>query len=357
MAITDKHGALAPCGRRAFMTAVLGLAAGAGLGLTPAFALEPDRESVLAEHEARRLFHEDNRSDLRLQALQARDRRGAIPNDKRAAQHRTPDASLPPNPAAADGVIRRVNLPGGEKACALTFDLCELDTATSGFDADMLIWMQDKTIPATLFMGGKWMRSHERRVREVLRDPLFEIGNHAWAHANFALLSEDRMREEILDTQAQYEQLRRLAVRDAGRSAVGGGPEIPASLRLFRFPYGRCTPEALQVVADLGLEPIQWDVVAETGGNNASLARGRHVAGQVKPGSILLFHANLVPRGSFQLLRYVVTALERDGWRFVTVSELLAMGAPEREKEGYFEKPGDNASLDGRYGREGTGRK
>ncbi len=126
--------------------------------------------------------------------------------------------------------------------------------------------------------------------------------------------------------------------------------------RFFRFPYGRCTPQALRVLGDLGLEPIQWDVAAETGGNNASLERSRRVISQVRPGSILLFHANLVPRGSFQLLRYVVTALERDGWRFVSTGELLAMGTPIRETEGYFEKPGDNAEPDRHYGSEGTGR-
>ncbi len=357
MANTDtRNGQTLPLSRRGFMTAALSVAAGIGLGITPAHALDAERERILADCEARRLFHEDNRNDLRLQALQARDRRGAVPNDRRAQRHSRPACTLPPNPAAREGVIRRVQLPDGEKVCALTCDLCELNTATTGFDADMLIWLQDRTIPATLFMGGKWMRSHERRVREVLRDPLFEIGNHAWAHGNFALLSRERMLEEILGTQVQYETLRQRALRDAERSAVGGGPAIPDALRLFRFPYGRCTPEALQVVADLGLEPIQWDVVAETGGNNASLARGRHVAAQVQPGSILLFHANLVPRGSFQLLRYVVTDLERQGWRFVTVSELLAMGEPAREQEGYFEKPGDNAALDGNFGSEGTGR-
>lgn len=346
------------------MGAALGLCAGLAceaalprLALAEETAQGLSREELLADYEARRLFLEENNNDLRLPALQARDRRGSIPNDKRPPARRTPERSLPPNPEATKGVIRRISIPSGEKVCALTFDMCELETSTSGFDTDMIIWLQDNNIPATLFMGGKWMRTHERRVREVLRDPLFEVGNHAWAHGNFGLLTPARMREEVLDTQCQYELLRARALKDAARSTVGGTLPIPEVLRFFRFPYGRCTPQALALLAEYGLEPVQWDVVAETGGNNASLARSRHVVSQVKPGSILLFHANMVPKGSFQLLRYVATALQRQGYRFATVGELLAMGTPERELEGYFEKPGDNADLDRRFGSEGTGRR
>lgn len=335
------------------MGAFAGLAA---LTALPRLASAEETSDILADYEARRFFHEENNNDLRLSALQARDRRGAIPNDNRPPVRRVPERTLPPNPPASEGVIRRVRIANGAKVCALTFDMCELATVTSGFDTDMIIWLQDKNIPATLFMGGKWMRTHERRVREVLRDPLFEIGNHAWAHANFAMLTPERMREEILDTQCQYELLLEKTRKEAARSSIGGGMPTPEVLKYFRFPYGRCTPEALNQLAELGLEPIQWDVVAETGGNNASLARSRHVIGKVQPGSIILFHANMVPRGSFQLLRYVVTGLERDGYRFVTVGELLALGTPERAKDGYFEKPGDNADLDRRYGKEGTGR-
>lgn len=309
----------------------------------------------LSEFAARLAFHAENKNELRIAPLQARDRRGSIPNNNRPAQKRSPDAKLPQNPEALKGVIRRVGLPSDEKICALTFDFCELATLTTGFDADMVIWMQDNNIPATFFMGGKWMRTHDRRVREVIRDPLFEIGSHAWTHANFALLSREGMQEQILDTAGQYELLRDQAAREASRSSLGELP-IQQSLRLFRFPYGRCNKESLELLAEIGLEPVQWDVVGDSGGNNGTLERGRLIADKVRPGSIILFHGNLVPKGTFQLLRYVAGILQRRGYRFVTVSELLAMGRPERTQDGYFERPGDNHSLDTRFGQDGTGK-
>lgn len=351
--------------RRHFIRSALGCASAlslapflAGTSLAQESAVPaPEQPSAdLAEFAARLAFHAENKNELRLVPLQARDRRGSIPNNNRPAQKRTPDTKLPPNPEAEKGVIRRVSLPSGSKVCALTFDFCELATLTTGFDADMVIWMQDNNIPATFFLGGKWMRTHDRRVREVLRDPLFEIGNHAWTHANFALLGRDGMREQILDTAAQYELLRDQAEKEALRSTLGEVP-IQQSLRLFRFPYGRCNAESLKLLAELGFEPIQWDIVGDSGGNNGTLERGRKIADKVKPGSIVLFHGNLVPKGTFQLLRYVTGILQRNGYRFVTVSELLAMGKPERAQDGYFERPGDNHSLDTRFGQDGTGRK
>ena len=71
---------------------------------------------------------------------------------------------LPPLPAADVGTIRRVAIADGSKVVALTFDLCELDTVTTGCDMEILSFLCAEHIPATLFMGGKWMRTHARRV-------------------------------------------------------------------------------------------------------------------------------------------------------------------------------------------------
>ncbi len=350
---------------------LLGTVAFTGLSLSPfsVLAEEPALPQVAQQAQgaeaplpaedyvARLEYHKANKADLRLAPIQANDRRKAVPNDPRPPAVLEPSVMLPALPVAMEGTVRRVELANGEKVCALTFDLCELATVTTGFDADIVTWLQDKDIPATLFMGGKWMRTHAKRVRAIMRDPLFEIANHAWAHGNFGIMTPERMREEILYAQAQYELLRKEAIEEAGRIGVydAGIPPVP---RFFRFPYGRCCDASLKMVNDLGLRAIQWDVVAENGGRgNASLAQGREVADRVKPGSILLFHANLVPNGTFQLLRYVVRELEQRGYRFVYVGELLQMGRPVVSRDGYFLRPGDNKALDAKYGIDGTGRK
>ena len=282
--------------------------------------------------------------------IESADLRRAIQNSTKPPEKLMPSHELPPR-TNDDGVIRRVKLPEGVKAVAVTFDMCELDTTTTGCDMAVMNLLRERGIPATLFMGGKWMRTHSRRVKEIMTEGgLFEIGNHNWSHGNCALLSEEGLKAQILWTQAEYELLRE-------ESGVDDIPEVPA---LFRLPYGRNNDRALRVIAGLGLRVIQWDVAAEAG-DNSDIKRAKRnakkVAAMTKPGSILLFHANLVPKGTVNLLREVVNILEADGYEFVKVSELLTMGEIETVRDGYFSRPGDNHALDKKFGTDGTGRK
>ena len=277
------------------------------------------------------------------------DLRRALPNNTNPPARLSPASILPPL-SGDSGVIRRVKLPEGMKAVALTFDMCELDTTTTGCDMAVLSLLRERGIPATLFMGGKWMRTHANRVKEIMHEgSLFEIGNHNWSHGNCALLSEEGLKAQILWTQAEYELLREES-----------GADIPGVPVLFRLPYGRNNERALRVIAGLGLRVVQWDVAAEAGDNSSPKRAKRSaktVAAMTRPGSIILFHANLVPKGTVNLLREVVDILEGEGYEFVKVSELLAMGEAETVRDGYFSRPGDNYALDKKFGADGTGRR
>lgn len=284
------------------------------------------------------------------------DARRAIANNPEPPSRLTPLQSLPSLPLTQQnvGTIRSVRVKDGQKVVALTFDLCELASVTTGCDMGILGFLRRENVAATLFMGGKWMRTHADRVRLLLQQTdIFEIGNHAWTHGNFALLDDNGMREQVLWTQAQYELLAESAGIQYGKQSAFGVP------RLFRLPYGRCNERALRQLASLGMRVIQWNVVAESGSDNTNLKIARQeaqrVASQISPGAIVLFHANLVPKGSANLLREFVSILRHEGYSFVKVSALLDMGTPEMTMDGYFERPGDNHALDGKFGKNGTG--
>lgn len=282
--------------------------------------------------------------------LQPMDARRALPNNFAPPERLVPLHTLPPLPKNEEGGIRRVHIPDGRKVAALTFDLCELANVTTGYDAESIEYLRANAIPATLFMGGKWMRTHETRTLELMEDPLFEIANHAWSHGNFGIMSEEAMQQQVFWVQAQYELLQEKLLA-TGRAA----PKTPC-LTLFRLPYGRCSDAALRLLNAAGLRVIQWDVVAEGEGDNSVPGREKQGVSQVRPGSIVLFHANLVPKGTASLLRRTVQTLQAQGYSFVTVSTLLSLGEAQHVREGYFLKPGDNHSLDTRFGKDGTGR-
>ena len=277
------------------------------------------------------------------------DSRRAIANNSNPPERLKPVHELAPL-KSNEGIIRRVKISDDTKAAALTFDMCELDTVTTGCDMNVINFLRERKIPATLFMGGKWMRTHSRRVKQIMNEGIFEIANHNWSHGNCALLSDDGLRAQILWTQAEYELLR----EEAG---IDTGDDVPL---LFRLPYGRSSERALKIIAELGLRVIQWDVAAEAGDNtnlNRAKRNAKRVAKMTRPGSILLFHANLVPKGTLNLLRELVNELETEGYIFITVSELLTMGEAETVRDGYFTTPKDNYVLDKKYGIDGTGRR
>ena len=276
------------------------------------------------------------------------------PPDLSPPERQTPEVSRVTVPAGLRGVIRRVRVRGGDKVLALTFDLCERASNRTGYRSEIVDFLRRRGVAATFFAGGKWMRSHPERTMQLMADPLFELGNHSWTHANLALTDEAETRAQVLWTQAQYELLREeLASRARERGLEADMAAVPASMSVFRLPYGRNAPETLDRLAAMGLPVVQWDVLGE-GGAGSVRDMALHVAGEVRPGSIVLMHAYAVPRHTQDIVPVFVDELLRRGWRFVTVSELLAMGGAETVRDGYFERPGDNLQFDTGYPGKGT---
>ncbi len=278
----------------------------------------------------------------------------ANPADLSPPARTGPLIQLDPTSEGLRGVIRRVRIANDAKVLALTFDLCERASNRTGYRTEIVNCLREKGVAATFFAGGKWMRSHPKQTMQLMADPLFELGNHSWTHANLALTDGTETRDQVLWTQAQYELLREeLARRAQARGLEAEMAAVPMSMSVFRLPYGRNAPETLQRLAAMGLPVVQWDVLGEAGAGSARNMALR-AAGEVRSGSIVLMHANAVPRHTHDIVPLFVDELLHRGWRFVTVSDLLAMGKPETVQDGYFERPGDNRQFDTGYPGKGT---
>lgn len=280
------------------------------------------------------------------------------PGDERITPLRHPDLAppeamvprggLPPLPVHWSGSLRRVRLPADRRAVALTFDLCERADEIAGYDRAIVNLLRERRVKATFFAGGKWMRTHAEQTLQLMADPLFELGNHAWTHGNLRVLGGQAAEDQILWAQAAYMTLRRrLQDRARARDLEAELQRIPPQPKLFRFPYGTCSPETLRLVNRLGLAAIQWDVVS---GDPGGIAPTRELLKAIRPGSIVVFHANGRGRGTAAALGGIVDALRARGYRFETVSELLRQGDPESVDECYERTPGDNRRYDQWFG-------
>ncbi len=265
--------------------------------------------------------------------------RAALPSRRREDRTRDPEGSRraasqlqgahggKPYPRW-NGALRRVDLPGREKVVALTFDLCEQPHEIAGYQGDLIDYLRDHNIPATFFAGGKWLLTHPERAQQLMADPLFEIGDHTWDHANLRLVSGGQLNDEIVNAQAAYMQEREVLGRKQCLEfrAATAENRAPERMTLFRFPFGACDEASLSAVEYAGLRAVQWDIAA------ADPSKGQtadkivpYVVGQAKSGSIIIFHANGRGWHTGEALPKVVEQLTQKGFTFKTVSGLLNM--------------------------------
>jgi peptidoglycan/xylan/chitin deacetylase (PgdA/CDA1 family) len=223
---------------------------------------------------------------------------------------------------------------------ALTFDLCEAKGEVAGYDGAVVDSLRSAEAPATFFMGGRWAQSHTDRAMQLLADPMFEVGNHTYDHANLDHADAAKVADELAKTESVLSELR-ARVKNECPSALP-----VAQSHLFRFPYGSCSPQSLAAVTGMGETPIQWDVVSGDPSGIAAAPMAKAVLAEVKPGSIIVMHANGRGKHTAEALHMIIPKLRAEGYRFVTVSELLQAGTAQTASACFVEHPGDTARYD-----------
>jgi len=248
----------------------------------------------------------------------------------------------PAVPARLSGVIRRVEVAGGRKLVALTFDLCETGGTIAGYDGTVVDALRAGGAAATFFASGKWLATHEERAAQLLSDPLFAVEAHGWTHPNLHFAAPEAVAAEALTAEAGLAAARTAtaAVCPVGSAAADGATP------LFRFPFGSCSPEGVAAANAAGMAVIQWDVVPGDPGFVDAKTIARAVVDGVRPGSIVVMHANGRGRHTGEALAIIVPALKARGYEFVTVDALLAAGTPVTAETCYVTRPGDTAAYD-----------
>jgi peptidoglycan/xylan/chitin deacetylase (PgdA/CDA1 family) len=212
----------------------------------------------------------------------------------------------------------------GVQAAALTFD----DGPDPETTPALLELLARHGARATFFLIGKRAAKHPELVAR-LRAEGHAVGNHSWDHPSLPRLPAS----------AVGDQLRRAAV------AIGG------PLRMMRPPYGDQSLASYLAARRAGYEVVAWSVVgADWAADDGPTIAGRVLEG-LHPGAIVLLHDTLASFGEdgFRdrgpMLAAVETVLTaRPDWRFVTVPELQALGAPRRR---YWVQTTDGGYLAG----------
>jgi peptidoglycan/xylan/chitin deacetylase (PgdA/CDA1 family) len=186
----------------------------------------------------------------------------------------------------------------GERLVALTFD----DGPTAqGLDAVLPV-LQRFNAKGTFFLIGK--HADPPLVRRIVAEG-HEVGNHSFNHRRMIFRSASFYDEEI---------------RRTGAALQRAGAPKPT---LFRPPFGEKLIGLPLAVERNGYRMIMWDSGDPTDRDPATYAR--KVVDEVRPGSIVLIHPMTPSRTTERAaLPLIVDGLAQRGFRFVTVSELLA---------------------------------
>lgn len=189
------------------------------------------------------------------------------------------------------------------KCVALTFD-----DGPSPFDERLLQILKDNDAKATFFLIGNKVAANPAGARRIA-DAGMEIGSHTWEHPNMSTIPPE-------DVAAQFTK-----ANDAINAATGRTPT------LFRPAGGLSTPDVRQTAARYGLAEILWDVIPFDWANDSNTAATRYMLmTYIKPGSVVLFHDTY--SSTVDLVYQFIPVLKANGYRLVTVSELLGPRAP-----------------------------
>ena len=194
---------------------------------------------------------------------------------------------------------------------ALTFD----DGPHFALTPRLLDTLKEKGIRATFFLIGQNAKEYPAIVKRIVAEG-HELGNHSWSHPNLAKMSDEEVRSQLTRT------------NDAIEAAVGQKP------KLMRPPYGSYTKAQGKWFHDeLGFTFVLWDVDPDDWRDpGPSVVEDRVLNGWkdstgVRPGSIVLSHD--IHKGTVEAEPDIIDKLKAKGYKFVTVSELIAMNEPE----------------------------
>jgi chitin deacetylase len=212
----------------------------------------------------------------------------------------TPPHATMTIPAWAQGkTISNVHVKPGGKIVALTFD----DGPWPKYTRQILALLKQHNIKATFFMVGQELS----RRPDVGRDVVAEghvIGNHSWNHPS-------RTRNAISQVKHTDSEIFK---------------QLRIYTHLFRPPYGIVTNGMAAQAKNEKHAVMLWSVDSEDWRRPSASTIARTVMREVYSGGIILMHDGGGNRShTVAALKIIIPTLQKRGYRFVTVPELLAM--------------------------------
>jgi peptidoglycan/xylan/chitin deacetylase (PgdA/CDA1 family) len=130
--------------------------------------------------------------------------------------------------------------PRNPNEIALTYDDGPNDIITER----LLEVLAHHNVRATFFLIGRYVRQRPQIVRAIASAGHL-VGNHSMTHPWLAWQSAARIREELSGCNAILEDT------------------LGSPINYFRAPHGARRPAVLHIARELGLTPVQWNIITK----------------------------------------------------------------------------------------------
>ena len=213
---------------------------------------------------------------------------------------RNPDVNLSAGFSAGAGVTHSRG-PADKPFVAITFD----DGPNPQHTPRLLDMLRQRNIKATFYVIGRNVEMYPEIVRRTVAEG-HEIGNHTFSHRLLTKMGDSEVLRELSRT------------RDAISAAAGVQP------RTMRPPYGGLLQRQRELVHNqFGYPTVLWSVDPRDWQRpGTSVVASRIVTG-ASNGSIILAHDLHGP--TVDAMPAALDGLLRKGYRFVTVSQMIAL--------------------------------
>lgn len=188
---------------------------------------------------------------------------------------------------------------------ALTFD----DGPQATLTPKLLDILKERGVKVTFFVVGQNVAANPAILQRAVAEG-HEIGNHSWNHQSFVKGGGSGVAMQVNQTNAAIE------------NAIGKKPVV------VRPPYGATTASITKKLnEEYGLKVVMWDVDPLDWKYRDSERVKNEILKNTKPGSIVLSHD--IHATTVNAMPATLDALIAKGFKFVTVSELIAMDRPQ----------------------------
>ncbi len=197
---------------------------------------------------------------------------------------------------------------------ALTFDACGGKNGNE-YDAELIEYLKKESIPATLFVSGKWIDENYNTFLELSKNSLFEIENHGFNH-----------RPCSVDGEGEYGIQGTSSVSDAFDEIEANALKIEKITgrrpKFYRSATAFIDEACAKIAGQLGITVISFDILSGDASPYISAqAIEDNVIKHLHPGAIIIMHLNHPKGHTYESLLKIIPRMKALGFTFAKIED------------------------------------